>query len=82
MTKKETAVTIIGIIIISVLMFFAGTRYTEAKNRQLDYQIKLKVSYSAAVSDSITLYDGNRKVGTVPLTYGEPFAELILSDNE
>ncbi len=47
-----------------------------------DYQIKLKMSYDTAVKDSITLFDGNRKVGTVSLTWGEPFAELILSDNE
>lgn len=82
MNKKEITVTVIGIIMVAVLMFLAGIKYSEAKNAQLQYQIKLKVSYSPNVKDSIIVFDGRRKVGTVALTYGEPFAELILSDNE
>jgi hypothetical protein len=75
-------ILVLGFVLIAAIMFFAGTKYSQAKNSQLDYQIKLKVSYSPAISDSITLFDGLRKVGTVQLNYGEPFAELILSDNE
>ena len=82
MTKRETTITIIGIILIAISMFVAGLKYSEAKNAQLRYQIKLKVSYSPKVQDSIKVYDGKRYVGTVALTYGAPFAELILSDNE
>ena len=79
MKNKEL---IFGFIAVSILMFLAGTFYDAAINQQLPYQIKLKVSYDANVADSVTLFDGKRKVGTVALTYGEPFAEMILADNE
>lgn len=79
---KQTKVLLTGFLLVAAIMFFAATKYNQVKNNQLDYQIKLNVSYSPSVSDSITLYDGFRKVGTVALTYGEPFAEMILSDNE
>jgi hypothetical protein len=81
MDKKDTLVSVIGIVITAVLMFIAGTKYETAINKQLQYQVKLKVSFDANVKDSIIVFDGKRKVGTVPLTYGEPYAELILSDN-
>jgi len=83
MKQKEAIVVIsICILIVCALTFWAGTLYTAAKNAQLQYQIKIKVSYSPKVQDSIIVKDGSRYVGTVPLTYGEPFAELILTDNE
>lgn len=81
MDKKDTAVSVIGIITTGVIMFFVGTMYTDVKNSQLQYQVKLKVS-AAAFTDSIMVYDGKRHVGTVPLNYKEPFALLILNDNE
>jgi hypothetical protein len=82
MNTRETTITIIGIIIIAILSFLAGTKYDKSKNNQLQYQIRLKVSYDVNIKDSIAIFDGSRYVGTVPLTYGEPFAELILKDNE
>ena len=82
MNTKEKVIALLGIVTVCTLCFFAGTKYDMAVNGQLKYSIKLKVSYDLNVKDSITLFDGYRKVGTVPLTYGEPFAELILSDNE
>lgn len=82
MHKQETVVAVIGILIVAALSFIAGTKYETAKNNQLEYQIKLKVSFNINTKDSIIVFDGKRKIGTVPLTYGEPFAELILSDNE
>lgn len=82
MDRKDTLIAVIGILSTAVIMFIIGTKYETAKNNQLEYQIKLKVSFNINTKDSIIVFDGKRKIGTVPLTYGEPFAELILSDNE
>lgn len=81
MDKKDLIITVIGIVIIASLAFISGMKYESVKNNQLQYQVKLKVSFDINAKDSIILFDGKRKVGTVPLTYGEPYAELILSDN-
>lgn len=80
-TNINAIAAIICLAIVTALSFYGGTLYSEAKNAELDYQIKLHVSFDANIKDSITLFDGKRKIGTVALTYGEPFAEMILSDN-
>jgi hypothetical protein len=81
-TTLKHIVLISAALLLTVCTFLIGYKWDEAVHGELDYQIKLKVSYDVNVKDSITLYQGNRKVGTVPLNYKEPFAELILSDNE
>ena len=80
MTTKETYIIIIWVIIIASLFFLMGVKYTDVKNNQFQYQMIIRPSFKINTADSIVLYDGSRKIGTAALSYGEPFADLIMED--
>lgn len=83
MSKKETIVFFVAALGVFFCGFFVGSKYTDAMQNQLSYQIKIKASQNyPQVSDSIIVFDEKRKVGTVALDYNEPFAAMILQDNE
>lgn len=81
MTIKEKLLFALAIVALCGCFFTIGYKWKVGVQREFSYQVVIKARYKAA-TDSIIVYDGSRKVGTVALDYGTPFAELILSDNE
>lgn len=91
MDKKEATVAIIGLIVVGVLMFFAGMVYSDVKVTQAaiksnttdiapksglkDYQLDV-------YNDSTVIWDGSRRVSTLKFDEKQALDSVIMDDNQ
>lgn len=95
MDKKEATVTIIGIIVVAILMFFAGKVHERIQWEQQDIctpnkQCKNAIAAQAHMrdyqldvyEDSTVIYDRDRKVAVLKADSTQALDNVISEDNQ
>lgn len=87
---KQTIIFISAICLLAVVSFFAGVKYSEVNQTKNAYDQSVLTqealrSYQIEISEdnkSFIIYDGDRKVGVLPVTETDSLTHLIDADNE